>query len=103
MAKAQRKPKLEEGDLQITVNLLFPNHHRGGAPRQFDIVCNPETMTVQLEEDLVAVTEELDPNENPEAAAQVIIDAIKKEGVPIDDDMKPHFSRLLTAVIGATP
>ena len=102
MGKATKKQPLQEGDLVITVGLLFPNHHRGGAPRQFDLVCDPETMTVSLEEDLVPLTEELDPNEDKTKAARAVCEALEKEGINMNG-MEYHIGNLLMAVIEATP
>lgn len=102
MGKATKKKPLQEGDLVITVGLLFPNHQRGGAPRQFDLVCNPKTMTVALEEDLHALTEELDPNEDKTTAARAVCEALEKEGINMNG-MEYHIGNLLMAVIEATP
>lgn len=97
-----KKKPLGKGDLVITVSLLFPNHQRGGAPRQFDLVCNPETMRVALEEDLVSLTEEFDPNEDKTAAARAVCEALEKEGINMNG-MEYHVGNLLMAVIEATP
>ena len=102
MGKATKKKPLQEGDLVITVGLLFPNHHRGSAPRQFDLVCDPDTMTVSLEEDLVSLTEQLDPNEDKTKAARVVCEALEKEGINMNG-MEYHIGNLLMAVIEATP
>ena len=99
---AKKLQPLNEGDLVLTLSLLFPNHLRGGAPRQFDVTVNPETMTLSLEEDMVALTDELDPNENLEAATTAICDAIEEEGISMSG-MERHIGKLLDGLIGATP
>jgi len=101
-SQKRKLPPLKEGDLVITVSLEFPNHERGGVPRKFDLVCDPETMTVQLEEDLVELTEPFDPNEDPDSSALEVCKAIEDEGISMKG-MRHHIAALLTAVIEATP
>lgn len=92
---------MKEGELTITVSLLIA---KGGTPRQFDIVCDPETMSVYLEEDMVSLTNGLDPNEDPDGAARTIIEAIENAGPDLSmDGMEKPLGRLLKAVVEATP
>ncbi len=93
---------MQEGDIVLSLSLTFPNHLRGKEPRRFEIVCDPETMTLSLEEDLVTKLSDLDPSENQTGAADEVIAFFEKEGIDMKD-MKPQIHRLLVSIINATP
>jgi hypothetical protein len=95
---------LTEGCLFISFTLDFVDLENEGDDVRFTIAVAPETMTVQLFKggSFSSLTEELDPNEDPQAAAKTICDAIESEGFSMDK-MQPHIARLLMAIINATP